>query len=123
MLARKQLAVGATAVVLGGTAAGLIFHAATDSTGPITCDGTTDTTATIQAALDTAGGTAGQTVTLPAGTCVVNRQLEIQKANAVTLTGQGANSTTLREVGSYGLLRVATDGSTVKALTLDASGV
>ena len=85
------------------------------------CDGSSDRTATIQSAIDSAGTGAGNGVALPSGICVVSAKLRMDGAYPVTLSGAGMTGTTIREVGNDTLLSAPTNGSTVERLTLDDS--
>ena len=81
---------------LGGTTWAL--GADSDSpTATIVCDGATDTTASIQAAIDAARrpGGVGARVALPAGNCVVSRTLVLRGVAGMILVGQGVPTTNL----------------------------
>jgi phospholipase C len=87
------------------------------------CDGSHDDYPAIQAALKAAAQRAGNTVTVPAGTCLVNGHLHMRGNNAVTLTGVSRDLSILRETGGTDLLGAKKDGSIVENLTLDSHTV
>src|SRR4029077_13981476 len=82
------------------------------------CDGTHDDLTAIQSALDAAAKGAGNTVTVPAGTCLVSGHLKMRGANPVTLTGVSRDVSTLEETGGGNPLGAQGGGDIVENLTL-----
>ncbi len=80
----------------------------------VTCDGSTDTTAALQAAVD-----GGGTVNLPAGTCVLTNRIGVHVA--VTISGAGSGSTFLVQHSSENIFQINADNVTVENLNLDTA--
>lgn len=112
---------GAAGLIAVLALAALSGIAATSSTSGIVCDGTTDTTAAVQAAVDNGG-----TVTLPPGTCLLSSAIVLRNGS-VTLQGSvsstGQLETTLVDSinPQYhgGDVQIKSDHNTVQDLILD----
>jgi hypothetical protein len=84
------------------------------SQSAIPCDGHTDATAALQAAVD-----AGGTVNVPAGTCVLTNHIAVH--GAVTISGAGSAATFLVQHSSTNIFQVTADNVTVQNLNLDTA--
>jgi hypothetical protein len=85
----------------------------------VICDGTTDTTVSLQQAILVAESTGG-TLVLPPGDCILSGSLEITKGYPITLAGAGIDVTTLvQHPPTSGILHIRVDHVTVEDMTLD----
>jgi hypothetical protein len=80
----------------------------------IPCDGHTDATAALQAAVD-----AGGTVNVPAGTCILTNHIAVH--GAVTISGAGSAATFLVQHSSTNIFQINADNVTVENLNLDTA--
>lgn len=78
----------------------------------ITCDGNTDTTNAIQAAVNVGG-----TVHLPAGTCKLTGHIVVNKSE--TITGAGQSATILIQFARVNIFQITAPGVTIENLTGD----
>jgi hypothetical protein len=89
------------------------------STSGITCDGVTDVTAAIQAAVDAAGKQPGGVVTLPAGVCALFGRVHISGHHGVTVQGAGPTQTFLIQHSVSNIFQITSPGNTVEGMNLD----
>jgi hypothetical protein len=80
----------------------------------ITCDGSTDTTAALQAAVD-----AGGTVSIAAGKCVLSGRITVK--HAVTIEGAGSAATFLVQHAATNIFQITAAGVTVENMNLDTA--
>ncbi len=83
------------------------------------CDGVTNDTPAIQAAVVAAGKQAGSVVTIPAGTCALFGRIAVNGANGVTIEGAGAANTFLVQHSRSNIFQITSPGNTVEAMNLD----
>jgi Pectate lyase superfamily protein len=83
------------------------------------CDGITDDTPSIQAAVDAAGRQAGGVVTIPAGICVLRGSIHLNSPNGVTVEGAGATKTFLVQHADSNIFQITSRGNTVEAMNLN----
>jgi len=99
------------------------INAATDSrlTSRVVCDGKTDDSAALQAALVLAQRNGGGVVTLPAGVCVLHRG--VQLLDGTVLQGAGKERTELQHRTESAIYADRADRIAVRALTLSSTSV
>jgi len=95
-------------------------HTSVISSGA-TCDGVSNDTPAIQAAVTAAGKQAGGVVTIPAGVCALFGRIAVNGANGVTIEGAGATSTFLVQHSRSNIFQITSPGNTVEALNLDTA--
>jgi hypothetical protein len=83
------------------------------------CDGITNNTPSIQAAVDAAGRQPGGVVTIPAGVCVLQGNLHLNTKYGVTVDGAGATKTFLVQHADQNIFQITSDGNTVENLNLN----
>jgi hypothetical protein len=93
-------------------------HAAVTASGA-QCDGITNNTPVIQAAVDAAGKHPGGVVSLPAGICVLQGNIHLNTTYGVTVEGAGATATFLVQHASQNIFQITSDGNTVEDLNLN----
>ncbi len=103
-----------------GRTAGLVTHAAS-TTAVGRCDGVTDNTAALQAAIDAAGKQSGGVVTIPAGVCVLNGRVHVSGHFGVTIDGAGPTRTFLVQHGASNIFQITSPGNTVENLNLNTA--
>ena len=103
-----------------GPHSGVVTHAAsTTSVGK--CDGVTDNTAALQAAIDAAGKQSGGVVTIPAGVCVLSGRVHVSGHFGVTIDGAGPTRTFLVQHGASNIFQITSPGNTVENLNLNTA--
>ena len=108
------------ALALGALVAIPMFAGHAQTTYPVTCHGTDDTAA-LQAAVDSAGNGAGNTVSIGAGTCALFDHIKVDGANGVTITGASQTTTILQQHSRVNVFRINTPGTTIENLTADTA--
>ena len=83
------------------------------------CDGITNNTPLIQAAVDAAGKQPGGVVSLPAGVCVLEGNIHLNTRYGVIVEGAGATSTFLVQHADQNIFQITSDGNTVENLNLN----
>jgi|HubBroStandDraft_6_1064221.scaffolds.fasta_scaffold152801_1 hypothetical protein len=84
------------------------------------CDGVTDNTAAIQAAVNAAGKVqGGAVVTIPAGVCAVFGRIPVTGQNGVTIQGAGQTRTFIVQHASSNIFQITSPGNTVEDMNLD----
>jgi hypothetical protein len=92
-------------------------HAVT--TNVPSCDGVTNETPLIQAAVDATGKQPGGVVTLPAGVCALYGNVHLHTAYGVTIEGAGATRTFLVQHGAQNIFQITSPGNTVEDMNLN----
>jgi Pectate lyase superfamily protein len=86
------------------------------------CDGVTDNTAAIQAAVNAAGKVpGGAIVTIPAGVCAVFGRIPVSGQNGVTIQGAGQTRTFIVQHGASNIFQITSPGNTVEDMNLDTA--
>ncbi len=85
----------------------------------IRCDGITNETPAIQAAVNAAGRRAGGVVMIPAGVCVLQGNIHLNTPNGVTVEGGGATRTFLVQHAAQNIFQITSPGNTVEAMNLN----
>jgi hypothetical protein len=80
----------------------------------VSCDGSTDVTIALQAAVDLGG-----TVNIGAGTCVLSNHIVVQAA--VAIRGAGSSSTFLVQHGAINIFDISADNVIVSDMNLDTA--
>lgn len=83
------------------------------------CDGVTNDTPAIQAAVDAAGKQPGGVVVIPAGICSLNGNVHLNTKNGVTVEGAGATKTFLVQHARSNIFQITSPGNTVEAMNLN----
>ena len=83
------------------------------------CDGITNNTPLIQAAVSAAGKQPGGVVVIPAGVCVLQGNLHLNTAYGVTVEGAGATKTFLVQHADQNIFQITSDGNTVENMNLN----
>jgi len=83
------------------------------------CDGVTNNTPIIQAAIDAAGRQPGGVVTIPAGVCVLQGNLHLNTPYGVTVDGAGATKTFLVQHADQNIFQITSPGNTVENANLN----
>lgn len=83
------------------------------------CNGVTNDTPAIQAAVDTAGQRPDGVVSIPAGTCALFGHVHLDGRYGVTVEGAGPTLTFLVQHSDSNIFEITTPGSTVKDLNLN----
>jgi hypothetical protein len=83
------------------------------------CDGITNNTPLIQAAVDAAGKQPGGVVTIPAGVCVLQGNIHLNTGNGVTVEGAGATKTFLVQHAAQNIFQITSPGNTVESMNLN----
>jgi len=83
------------------------------------CDGITNNTPAIQAAVDAAGKQPGGVVTIPAGVCVLQGNVHLNTKYGVTVEGAGATNTFLVQHAAQNIFQITSPGNTVEAMNLN----
>lgn len=94
------------------------LHARAQTTISVTCQGVDDTSA-VQSAVKTAGLSAGNTVSIGAGTCALFAHIPVNGVNPVTITGATESTTILVEHSRINIFQITTPGTTIENLTAD----
>ena len=119
---KSRTSKGSSGSTLGqtSTTAVLVAHTATTiSVGK--CDGVTDNTAALQAAINAAGKQSGGVVTIPAGICVLTGRIHVSGHFGVTIDGAGPTRTFLVQHGHSNIFQITSPGNTVENLNLDTA--
>jgi hypothetical protein len=113
---------GSSGSTVGQTSrtAGLVTHTAT-TTSVGKCDGVTNITAALQAAIDAAGKQSGGVVTIPAGVCVLTGRIHVRGHFGVTIDGAGPTRTFLVQHGASNIFQITSPGNTVENLNLNTA--
>jgi hypothetical protein len=114
---RKTRPSRGSAIGLAGAPAGG-QHAFVTGAG-IKCDGTTNDTPAIQAAVNAAGRLAGGVVMIPAGVCVLQGNIHLNTPHGVTVEGAGAIRTFLVQHSAENIFQITSPGNTVEAMNLN----
>jgi hypothetical protein len=85
------------------------------------CDGVTNDTPAIQAAVSAAGKQSGAVVTIPAGVCALFGRVAVGGANGVTIEGAGAGSTFLVQHAVSNIFQITSPGNTVELMNLNTA--
>ncbi len=107
---------GSTAVHVSAPTSGA--RAAVTVSG-MRCDGITNNTPAIQAAVDAAGRQPGGVVTIPAGICVLQGNVHLNTKYGVTVEGAGATETFLVQHADQNIFQITSSGNTVEAMNLN----
>lgn len=83
------------------------------------CDGITNNTPIIQAAINAAGKQPGGVVTIPAGLCVLQGNLHLNTAYGVTVQGAGATRTFIVQHADQNIFQITSPGNTVEDMNLN----
>lgn len=83
------------------------------------CDGITNNTPLIQAAVDAAGKQPGGVVTIPSGVCVLQGNVHLSGTYGVTIEGAGATMTFLVQHADQNIFQITSDGNTIEDLNLN----
>ncbi len=93
-------------------------HATVTASGA-QCDGVTNNTPLIQAAVDAAGKQPGGVVTIPSGVCVLQGNVHLSGTYGVTIEGAGATMTFLVQHADQNIFQITSDGNTIEDLNLN----
>jgi|GEM_PF-2095055 hypothetical protein len=91
------------------------------NTSGATCDGVTNDTPAIQAAVDAAAKQPRGVVTIPAGVCALYGRIHLSGSNGVTITGAGDTQTFLVQHSSSNIFQITSPGNTVESMNLDTA--
>ena len=101
-----------------GRAPASSVHARVTASGA-QCDGITNNTPLIQAAVDAAGKQPGGVVTIPSGVCVLQGNVHLSGTYGVTIEGAGATMTFLVQHADQNIFQITSDGNTIEDLNLN----